>query len=101
MRSAVPLILPLRNHRSHVASAQPAPQARKAVCLVTRQRVRALPGSPARQPDPDRLEHRLEGLALLPLAAGEVEREREAPAVSHEVDLGAEAPARAAQGVIS
>ena len=45
------------------------------------------------EPDADCLKYRLEHLAFLALAAGQVDRERQPAAVGHQVQLGAEAPA--------
>jgi hypothetical protein len=62
-----------RSDRPHMPRPQPAPQAGKAVGLVARERGGALAGPAPREPDADRLEHRLEHLALLALAAGQVQ----------------------------
>jgi hypothetical protein len=71
--------------------AEPAPEPRKGVRLVPGERLGALARPPPREPDADRLEHRRGHLELLVLTVGQVRRQREGPAVGHQMDLGPDA----------
>src|SRR5581483_3582500 len=93
------LILAGRDHRLDVPPPRPAAHVGIAVPLVSRRLLRpARPASAARPPRP--AHHRLEGLALVALPGGQPDGQDDALAVAGQVNLGAEAAARAAQAVV-
>src|SRR5262249_61026757 len=96
-----PLVLAPGDDALDATPAQPAPDPRVAVALVTRQLDRPAARPPAPAGDADLVHDPLELGALLPLPGGDLGRQRQAVAVADQVHLGAEPAARAAQRVVS
>src|SRR5215210_7886000 len=90
------LIRPRRNHRANAALSQVAAHRGKAVALVARQGAR--PRAPV--PEPHAAQRGLDLPRLVRLPGGERRGQRDAAAVDHQVELGAEAATRAAERMI-
>src|SRR4029453_281168 len=93
------LILTGGNDRLNMVPAQPLPDAGVAVALVPRDSL-----GPARAARPPRAfgpeHHGRKGLRFMPLAGGDPHGQHGAVPLADEVDLSAEAPLRAAQGMV-
>src|SRR6516164_8156463 len=93
------LVLAGRDDPADPSAAQPPPDARVAVPLVAGQPLRPPPAASS-SGQIHSLHGRLERLALVPLAAGNVDAQHGPLAVAQQVDLGAEATPGVAQRMI-
>src|SRR5262249_17515399 len=95
-----PLVLAARDHILDPVAPQPPPDARVTVALVTGQSDRAATRAPVPSWDADLVHDALELGALLPLPGRHLDGQRQTVAIGHQMHLGSEAPATAAQRVV-